>query len=115
MGGFHAYYVKGDLRVGMVCECNSLNVFEISATGWEARQYVMLEADDSVDGIKVQATDVETTYDLMMTMCVKYEADGFVEADWMFNNSRFWDEFYSKLTEQNITYVKFVENFNKKG
>lgn len=83
MGGFHAYYTKDDIKVGLVTDCDSVMVFEIhNSTTYVCKEYIV---DDPNNLIKKLSND--------------YEEHGFVEAEWMFGNSSFWDIYYAQPRE----------------
>lgn len=87
MGGLHAYYMKGDVKVGLVCECNVVSKCFIqggSCDPKECREYVTSGEDDD-----------QAAHAMMVAMCDEYERLGYVEAEWMFGNEHFWDEFYA--------------------
>lgn len=83
MGGFHAYYTKDDIKVGLVTDCDCVMVFEIhNMTTYVCKEYILDEPKKYLD-----------------KLCNSYEEGGFVEAEWMFGNPSFWDIYYAQPRE----------------
>lgn len=84
MGGNHAYYVKGVVKIGMVTTCQGVNLCEIRGdTIYVCKEYL-----------------VNKPSKLLSKLCNSYEKDGFVEAPWMFDDNSFWDRYYKHPSEK---------------
>ena len=83
MGGLHAYYRNGNHKVGIVMDCNVISVYTMEDGGTDASctDYIL-------------ENDMDTN--VLKDLCLSFEKDGYEDAEWMFGNANFWDDYGKK-------------------
>ena len=105
MGGTHAYFSKGNIKIGLVMEMCYISIMKI-VDGKHVKSYMFqLDEDEWYDNHcsnyeRKPLTGVE--YTMFNMICDRYKNDGYVEEDWDFREQYFnWDDF-EKLPVQEL-------------